>query len=163
MIERILQGVFPYDEHGDITGRSVLIVKPSMFSPETTVNIGWTIDAQGGYEISDFPEERPFLPLPQTLSLVYTADLDAANTRMAELEAENAALRRQQWKPICEETIPTSHPDGDGVGTTVSTECAPELWGSRQSIQISTWDDSGFYHASIVLPDDIRLCRKVGE
>ena len=99
MIERILQGVFPYDEHGDINGRTALIEKASMFSPEATVNIGWTIDAQGGYEISDFPEERPFLPLPQTLSLVYTADLDAANTRMAELEAENAALRRQQWKP----------------------------------------------------------------
>ena len=95
------------------------------------------------------------------LSGEWEADYLKAQARNAELEAENAALRRQQWQPICEETIPTSHPDGDGVGTTVSTECAPELWGSRQSIQISTWDDNGFYHASVVLPDDIRLCRKV--
>jgi hypothetical protein len=76
-----------------------------------------------------------------------------------------AALRAakpagESWEPVCEETIPTSHPGGDGIGTTVSTECAPDLWGNRQSLQISTWDDSGFYHASIVLPDDIRLCRR---
>ena len=93
MIERILRWVFPYDEHGDAIGRSVLIVKPSMFSPETTVNIGWTTDAQDGYEISGFPEERPFLPLPQTLAIVRKSDLDAANERIAALEAQVAEMQ----------------------------------------------------------------------
>jgi len=66
------------------------------------------------------------------------------------------------WEPIpLDEEIPTANPDGDGRDTVITVEYDAELWGTKQTVMITSSDNDGMFYASITLPDDVRLCRSV--
>ena len=86
--------------------------------------------------------------------LVPSTELNAARQRIAELEAEVARLRQEQWTPVAQGTIIDTSGDGpSGIAELVVTSTGVELYEYVN-------DECDIVLVPMCLPDGYAICKR---